>query len=86
MKTKFELSEQDYRYLFENASDAMWVHDMEGNILEKQFVPLQGSKTGAALEGDDGFRQHQPDDGQYSEECWHSEGKPKPKQLEIFLR
>lgn len=34
MKSKFELSEQDYRYLFENASDAMWVHDMEGNILD----------------------------------------------------
>lgn len=34
MKTKFELSEKDYRYLFENASDAMWVHDMEGNVLD----------------------------------------------------
>jgi PAS domain S-box-containing protein len=34
MRAKFELTEQDYRYLFENASDAMWVHDMEGNILD----------------------------------------------------
>ncbi len=34
METKFELSEQDYRYLFENASDAMWVQDMEGNFLD----------------------------------------------------
>ena len=33
METKFELSEQDYRYLFENASDAMWVHDLEGNFI-----------------------------------------------------
>ena len=28
METKFELSEQDHRYLFENANDAIWVHDM----------------------------------------------------------
>lgn len=34
MGTKFELSEQHYRYLFENASDAMWVHDMDGNIVD----------------------------------------------------
>ena len=34
MKTKFGLTEQNYRYLFENASDAMWVHDMEGNIID----------------------------------------------------
>jgi PAS domain S-box-containing protein len=34
MRAKFELTEKDYRYLFENASDAMWVHDMEGNILD----------------------------------------------------
>jgi len=34
MEAKFELTEEDYRYLFENASDAMWVHDMEGNILD----------------------------------------------------
>jgi len=33
-KTKFRLTEQNYRYLFENASDAMWVHDMEGNIID----------------------------------------------------
>jgi len=34
METRFELTEQNYRYLFDNASDAMWVHDMEGNILD----------------------------------------------------
>ena len=34
METKFELTEQNYRYLFENASDAMWVHDMGGNIID----------------------------------------------------
>jgi len=42
VKTKFELTERDYRYLFENASDAMWVHDMEGNFLDanKAFEKL----------------------------------------------
>ncbi|GAI34691.1 unnamed protein product, partial [marine sediment metagenome] len=34
METKFELTEKDYRYLFENANDAMWVQDMEGNFLD----------------------------------------------------
>ena len=34
MKTKIELTEQNYKYLFENASDAMWVHDMKGNIVD----------------------------------------------------
>lgn len=33
MVTRFELTEQNYRYLFDNATDAMWVHDMDGNIL-----------------------------------------------------
>ncbi|MFC1593032.1 PAS domain S-box protein [Candidatus Omnitrophota bacterium] len=33
MKKKFRLTEQNYRYLFDNASDAMWVHDMDGDIL-----------------------------------------------------
>jgi PAS domain S-box-containing protein len=44
MGTKFALSEQDYRYLFENASDAMWIHDMDGNILDgnKAFEKLTG--------------------------------------------
>ena len=44
MKTKFELSEEDYRYLFENASDAIWVHDMEGNLVDanKAFEELSG--------------------------------------------
>ncbi len=34
METKFELTERNYRYLFENASDAMWVQDMKGNIVD----------------------------------------------------
>jgi PAS domain S-box-containing protein len=34
METKFELTEKDYRYLFENASDAIWVQDMDGNFLD----------------------------------------------------
>ena len=44
MEAKFELSEQDHRYLFENANDAMWVHDMEGNILDgnRAFEKLTG--------------------------------------------
>jgi PAS domain S-box-containing protein len=44
METKFELTEQDYRYLFESASDAMWVHDMDGNIVDgnKAFEELSG--------------------------------------------
>ncbi len=44
METRFELTEQDYRYLFENASDAMWVHDMEGNFLDanRAFERLSG--------------------------------------------
>ena len=33
-EAKFELTEQNYRYLFENASDAMWVQDMGGNIVD----------------------------------------------------
>ena len=33
MKARFELTEQNYRYLFDNASEAIWVHDMEGDIL-----------------------------------------------------
>jgi len=44
METKFKLTEQDYQYLFDNASDAMWVHDMKGNFLEanKAFEKLTG--------------------------------------------
>lgn len=30
---EFKLTEQHYRYLFDNANDAMWVHDMNGEIL-----------------------------------------------------
>ncbi|MEN8614145.1 PAS domain S-box protein [Dehalogenimonas sp. THU2] len=32
-KKKSNLPDQDYRYLFENASDAIWVQDLEGRIL-----------------------------------------------------
>jgi len=44
MKEKFELTEKDYRYLFENASDAMWVHDADGSILDgnRAFENLTG--------------------------------------------
>ena len=33
MKTKFQLTERNYHYLFDNASDAMWVHNLEGTIV-----------------------------------------------------
>ncbi len=33
METRFELTEQNYQYLFENASDAMWIQDMKGDIV-----------------------------------------------------
>jgi len=32
-KRKYSLPDQDYRYLFENASDAIWVQDLNGHIL-----------------------------------------------------
>ncbi|MFC2006655.1 PAS domain S-box protein [Chloroflexota bacterium] len=32
MKRKFNLTDPDYRYLFENAPDAIWLHDLDGNI------------------------------------------------------
>ncbi|KTB48257.1 PAS domain S-box [Dehalogenimonas alkenigignens] len=32
-KRKSSLPDQDYRYLFENASDAIWVQDLDGRIL-----------------------------------------------------
>jgi PAS domain S-box-containing protein len=34
METGFQLTEENYRYLFENASDAMWVQDLKGNIVD----------------------------------------------------
>ncbi len=34
MGTRVRLTEQNYRELFENASDAIWVQDMEGNIVD----------------------------------------------------
>jgi PAS domain S-box-containing protein len=44
MRSKFKLAEQDYRYLFKNASDAMWVHDVNGYFLDgnKAFEKLSG--------------------------------------------
>jgi len=44
MEPRFKLTEQDYRYLFENASDAMWVHDMKGYFLDgnRAFEKLSG--------------------------------------------
>ncbi len=52
MAEKFELTEQHYRYLFENASDAMWVQDIEGNIVDvnKACEKLTGY-TGKELTG-----------------------------------
>lgn len=44
MPAGFKLTERDYRYLFENASDAMWVHDMDGRFLDANhaFEKLSG--------------------------------------------
>jgi len=41
---ELKISEKKYRDLFENASDAIWVHDLEGNILavNKAFERLTG--------------------------------------------
>ena len=33
MKSRFRLTEENYRYMFDNASDAMWVHNTDGEIL-----------------------------------------------------
>lgn len=33
MEPRFRLTEENYRYMFDNASDAMWVHNIEGEIL-----------------------------------------------------
>lgn len=33
MNKEFELTKQNYRYLFDNATDAIWVHDLRGNIV-----------------------------------------------------
>lgn len=38
MEMGFELTEQNYRYLFDNASDAMWVQDMKGNIVDANMA------------------------------------------------
>ena len=32
-KPRIELPQQDYRSLFDNASDAIWIHDINGNII-----------------------------------------------------
>src|SRR4030042_53456 len=34
MSEQLKRSEANYRELFQNASDAIWIHDLEGNILE----------------------------------------------------
>ncbi len=51
MANRFKLTEQNYRYLFNNASDAMWVHDMGGRILvaNRASEKLTGY-TGAELD------------------------------------
>ncbi len=38
------LTEPNYRHLFDNASDAMWLHDMDGNFVDanKAFARLSG--------------------------------------------
>lgn len=57
MEPKFELSEQHYQYLFEKASDAMWVHDTRGKIVaankacEKLTGHTQEELIGANVEG-----------------------------------
>jgi PAS domain S-box-containing protein len=38
MEARFQLTEHNYRYLFENASDAMWVQDLEGNIVDANMA------------------------------------------------
>jgi PAS domain S-box-containing protein len=38
MTTKFELNKQAYRYLFDNASDAMWIHDTTGIIRDANLA------------------------------------------------
>jgi len=38
MEPKFRLTEENYRYMFDNASDAMWVHDLDGEILAANKV------------------------------------------------
>jgi two-component system, NtrC family, sensor kinase len=44
MPEKFTLSKDNYQYLFDNASDAMWVHDLDGNIMiaNKACIELTG--------------------------------------------
>ena len=32
-RQELKVSEASYRYLFENAHDAIWLHDLEGNFL-----------------------------------------------------
>ena len=38
MEAGFRLTEHNYRYLFENASDAMWVQDLAGNIVDANMA------------------------------------------------
>jgi len=38
MESGFRLTERNYRYLFENASDAMWVQDLKGTIIDANMA------------------------------------------------
>ncbi len=51
MESQFLLTEKDYRYLFENASDAIWIHDVEGRLLDanQAFGRLSGYTIPAYL-------------------------------------
>ncbi len=46
-RQELELSEASYRYLFENAHDAIWLHDLEGNFItvNKAAEKLTGYST-----------------------------------------
>ncbi|MBE0480943.1 MAG: PAS domain-containing sensor histidine kinase [Dehalococcoidia bacterium] len=46
--TKLTISEENYRELFQNASDAIWVHDLKGNIIDANRAT--GEMTGCTVE------------------------------------
>ncbi|WP_338738196.1 PAS domain-containing sensor histidine kinase [Candidatus Dehalogenimonas loeffleri] len=62
-KKKSNLPDQDYRYLFENASDAVWVEDLDGEVIyaNRAAERLTGFSVGQLI--DDGVLRFQPDDG-----------------------
>jgi PAS domain S-box-containing protein len=47
-QNELQASEASYRYLFENAHDAIWLHDLEGNFItvNKATEKLSGYSTG----------------------------------------